>query len=106
MPYMISFQDKPAKGRSSVAEIPAEVKEEVEQAYEFLTANPDKEGYAVFDTKEEKTQYAAHVRGYCASREGGVLKFRILPSKNLPETHMRFSLTADLPENAERNAPK
>jgi hypothetical protein len=100
---MIKFQSKPRTGQSSLADIPQDVKDDVDEAYGYLTDHADQEGFAEFETEAERKRWIADVRGYCASREAGVLTFRILPSKNLPVTQVRFGLTANLPGNAAQN---
>jgi hypothetical protein len=85
---------------ASVTEIPAEVAEEIEGLFAHLTEHPDQEGYGEFDTAEERLTFVKQAKAYCEGREAGILKFRQLPSKNLPATVLRFSLKRDLEANA------
>lgn len=93
----------PKPGQTSAAEVSQEVKDDVDGLYAYLTENPKEEGRAEFDTLDERKSWIKQVRAYCPTREAGALKFRILPSKSLPITTMRFQLTADLPTNGSRN---
>lgn len=102
MGYKMTAVEKPKAGQSSVVEIRDDIKSDVEEMYAFLAANPNTEGNIVFDTVKELKADLRQIRAYCASREAGALKFRQLNSKHLPDTHVRFQITADLPENGAR----
>jgi hypothetical protein len=90
---------------SSGVEVSDEVVQEVEETYAFLTANPNQKAQAKFGSVNEKNSWLRQVRAYAAGREGGALKFRLLPDKAnaLPDTEIYFRLTADLPANGARN---
>ena len=109
MPRKIGHVPSPKPGQGATLTIPQEVKDEVDELYDFLRQNPTEEGYAEFEGVDEATavkelkEWTRQVRAYCLSREAGALKFRQLPSKHLPPTAIRFTITADIPANAERN---
>jgi hypothetical protein len=79
-------------GRSSSPDVPDEVKQDIEDTYAAMLANPGLEANVEFDTENEAKLWVRQVRSYCASREAGALKFRLLPSKHLDATMRRFSL--------------
>ena len=93
----------PKPGQGSSVEVSQETKDEIDGLYKHLTEHPDQEGFVEFDDAKEVAAWLREVRAYCATREAGALKFRQLPSKHLPDTQVRFKLTADLPENGARN---
>lgn len=88
-----------------MAEIPDDVKEEMEEAYAQL-AGHDGRIRAEFDTKDEATLYCRQAASYCSQRAAGVLKFRRSPTKGLPENVVDFTVKADLPANAEKKDSK
>lgn len=103
MAYKVTAVAKPTTaGQASAVEVPQEVKDDVDGIYAHLTAHPDQEGFAEFDTKAEKNTWMNQARVYCKSRAAGALTLRQLPSKHLPENQVRFAITADLPENGAR----
>ena len=104
MAVKITAVASPKPGQSATLEIPQEVKDDIDAIYAHLTANPGTEGFAEFDTADEVAPWLKFARAYSGTREAGALKFRQLPSKHLPDTQIRFSLTADLQANGERNA--
>lgn len=105
MSYTIKPVLSPTKGTASAAEVPAELKTEIEELYEYFTVNPGFEAHVVFAEDGEglsKAEFVRYTRTYAKTREAGALNFRILPSKGLPENELRFKLTADLPANGAR----
>ena len=112
MSVVITAVQSPKPGQASVTDIPQDVKDDIDQMYEHLNAHPGQEGYAKFTAEDGRTlqqetdRWVKFARAYAQSREAGALKFRQLPSKNLPEGEIRFSLTADVPANGERKGKK
>ena len=102
MSVKITAVASPKPGQSSTIEVPDSVKQDVDEIYAHLREHGDQEGFATFDTADEVAPWMRQVRAYVATREAGALKFRQLPSKHLPDTQIRFKLTADLPANGER----
>ena len=88
---------------NATIDIPASVKKDVEDALKELKANPGSELHLAFDTEDERLAWAKQARAYCNTRDKGALRFRVLPSKNLPVTEMRVNITDDLEKNGERN---
>lgn len=88
-----------------LAEIPEDVQQEMEEAYEQL-AGHDGRIRAEFDSKDEATLYCRQAASYCSQRPNGVLKFRRSPTKGLPENVVDFTVKADLPANAEKKSEK
>jgi hypothetical protein len=103
MAVKITAVASPKPGQGATLEVPQDVKDDIDAIYAHLTANPGTEGFAEFDTDEEVQPWLKFARAYATSREAGALKFRQLPSKHLPANQIRFSLTADLQANGERN---
>jgi hypothetical protein len=95
-------------GLGSTLEVPADVIEEIEGLFAYMTENPGHEGFVTFDDDEnlekDKALWLRQVRSYCATREAGALKFRQLPSKHLNKTEIRFSLARDIPKDGENHA--
>jgi len=91
-------------GQSSTLDIPDEVKNDVDATYDALRQDSNAEAFAEFETGDERKLWLKQVRSYVATRETGALKIRVLPSKHLPETQLRFKITADLPANGQREA--
>ncbi len=88
-----------------MADIPQDVRDEMEEAYEQLSGH-DGRIRATFDTEEEALLYCRQAASYCAQRESGVLKFRRSPTKGLPKNVVDFTVKADLPANADAKANK
>lgn len=88
---------------TATVEVPEDVKRDVENALKELKANPGTELHLAFDTEDERLLWAKQARSYCQTRAKGALRFRVLPSKNLPVTEMRVNITDDLEKNGERN---
>lgn len=87
-----------------LSEIPAEVKQEVEEAYKLLKDN-DGNLQVGYSTKAELAVYERQVRSYCAQRPaelGGPIRFRRSPVRGLPETHMAFRITDPTSEEEEK----
>lgn len=108
MAHKITPVLKPKPGQASVINVSDEVKEELEGFWDFLVENgiSDYEGYAEFDTTKEMNSWIRQARTYLNSREDEALKFRQLNSKGLPEGHLRFQITRDVPANGERKGNK
>jgi len=104
MAVKITAVASPKPGQGATLDIPQDVKDDIDAIYAHLRENPGTEGFAEFDSADEVNKWLAHVRAYVRTREAGALKFRQLPSKHLPDNQLRFSLTADLPENGARNS--
>jgi hypothetical protein len=102
MPYTIKTVVAPKPGQAALVEVPQEIRDEVDSLYAHFSEHPDQEGYAEFDTVDELRDWQRLAAAYCKHREAGALRLRKKPSKNLPDTHMRFQITADLEENGSR----
>ena len=74
-------------------DIPKDIRDEVEEMYAGLKANPAGRFRATFDTVEEMAIYTRHVTSYCTVRPNGAIRFRKSPSKGLPENVMDFKIT-------------
>lgn len=94
---------RPAATATATIDVPEEVKKEVEAAYALLLKNPGNEGHAGFETEEERLTWTRQARAYCQTRDKGALRFRQLPSKNLPDNELRFQISNDLEANGQRN---
>jgi hypothetical protein len=92
----------PKPGQGATLDVPQDVKDEIDQLFDHLMANPGQEGFAEFDDAKEKREWLRQVRSYAISREAGALKFRQLPSKHLPDNQVRFSLARDIPADGAR----
>lgn len=72
--------------------IPEEIRQEVEDVYEALKAQPGRM-QAKFKSAGEANAYIAQVQAYCAQRPAGPLRFRKSPTKGLPEGSFEFRIT-------------
>lgn len=88
----------------SLEDIPADIREEVEQAYAALKTNPDGRFRAAFDDEQELRQYVRYVTSYCEIRPEGQIRFRKSPTRKLPPNVMDFRITDLLTENEEKTA--
>lgn len=82
-------------------QIPADIREEVEQAYAAIKENPRSRVRAEFDEVAEAKQYLAYVIAYCNVRPAGAIRYRKSPTKGLPDTVVEFRIT-DVETEAER----
>lgn len=80
-------------------DIPQDVKDEVEEVYANLKANPNGRIRAEFDTPAELRVYVTQVTSYCELRPAGAIRFRKSPTKNLPQNVMDFRITDLKTEN-------
>lgn len=103
-PVFIPTQSNAAGGTLDIDEIPQEVKDEVEEIYAGLKANPAGRMRIEFDTVGELVLYANQVQSYCSQRPTGAIRFRRSPTKNLPDTAMDFRISDLLPEKEETPA--
>lgn len=94
---------RPAATANSTVDVPDEVKKEVEQIFAQLKKSPGTEAHLGWDTEDERLTWTRQARAYCSTREAGALRFRQLPSRNLPATEGRYQVTDDLEKNGERN---
>lgn len=76
----------------SLEEIPDEVKNDVEEAYELLKKQNGRLAVE-FPSVGELNLYMAHVKSYCELRPAGAIRFRKSPTKNLKPTQMEFRIT-------------
>lgn len=97
---------RPAATATSTVDVPESVKKEVEASYAELLKNPGSEAHAAFADEDERVTWTRQARAYCQTRDKGALRFRQLPSKNLPANEVRFQITADLEENGSRNGKR
>lgn len=97
---------RPAATATSTVDIPEDVKKEVEAMFKGLNENPGSEAHVKFDSEDERLTWTRQARAYCQTRKDGALRFRQLPSKNLPANEGRFNITNDLEANGERNGKR
>lgn len=100
MPTKITV--RPSATAQASVEVSAEVAKEVEALYAQLLKNPGHEAHIAFKDEDERLSWTRQARQYCTTRPNGALRFRQLPSKNLPENEGRFQITADLEVNGAR----
>jgi hypothetical protein len=93
---------RPSATATSTIDVSEEVKKDVETAYKSLKANPNSELHIAFADEKERLSWTAQARAYCNTRANGALRFRQLPSKNLPDNEGRYNITDDLEKNGER----
>jgi len=77
----------------NIDDIPQNVKDEVEEIYAALKANPNGRMRAEFDNTAELRVYVAQVTSYCEQRPAGAIRFRKSPIKKLPDHIMEFRIT-------------
>lgn len=106
MAHKVTAVLSPKPGQAAAVEVPQEIRDEIDGLYDHLREHTDQEGFVEFDSADEKAEWVKQVRAYCATREAGALKYRQLPSKTLPETQLRFKLTADLETNGQNASGK
>lgn len=94
---------RPSATATSTVNVSESTKAEVEQIFAELKKNPNHETHLKFDTETERVQWTREARAYAATRAKGALRFRVLPSTNLPANEMRLNITDDLEANGERN---
>jgi hypothetical protein len=99
----IKITVRPSATATATVDIKESTKKEVEEVFTQLKANPGSEAHIKFDTEDERLQWTKEARAYAQTRRAGALRFRALPSKNLPDNELRFNLTDDLEKNGERN---
>lgn len=97
---------RPTANAQASVEVTPEVAKEVEALYAQLLKNPNSEAHITFDTEDERLSWTKQARAYCTSRPNGALRFRQLPSKNLPVTEGRYQITNDLEANGARNGKR
>jgi hypothetical protein len=97
---------RPAAGSATVIDVPQSVKNDVEETFKSLTTNPGTEAHLSFKDEDERLVWTKQARHYCSTRPAGALRFRQLPSKNLPANEMRLQITADLEANGNRAGRK
>lgn len=93
---------RPSATAAPTIDIKPETIAEVEAAYAELLKNPGSELHLAFEDEDERLSWSRQARAYCMTRPEGALRFRQLPSKNLPVNEMRVQITADLEENGAR----
>lgn len=78
-------------------DIPQDVRDECEEVYAALKANPAGRIHATFDTPDELNQFVTQVNSYCALRmvdgKPAPIRFRRSPTKNMPKNEMDFKIT-------------
>jgi hypothetical protein len=94
---------RPAATATSTVNVTEEVKREVEALFKQLTDNPNSEAHIAFADEKERLDWTRQARAYCQTRKAGALRFRQLPSKNLPDNEGRYNITNDLEANGERS---
>ena len=87
-------QAKPASASDAIdlADIPEEIKSEVEQVYEALKTNPGR-FHVEFQDVATLNKYVAQVQAYCAQRPAGAIRFRRSPVKGQKANVMDFRIT-------------
>lgn len=96
----VSFVEKPREGSGHTLQVPAEIADDMETAWKHLSENPEKEGFLQEDDKAALDKYIRLARVYLATRDGGPVILRRLPSKHLPEGQCRFTLTAGIDDES------
>jgi hypothetical protein len=78
-------------------EIPQDVRDEVEEVYAFLKANPNgRMRTPEFPSKQAALAWQAMAVAYCKVRPAGEIRFRKSPTRGLKDTVIDFRIT-DLP---------
>lgn len=94
---------------TALEDIPDDIKAYVEDVYERQRKNPGRER-AEYDTVDELKREFKLMADYAAQRQvngkAAALKIRRSPTRDLADTVMDFRVTADLPENGQKNAQK
>jgi hypothetical protein len=102
-------QNAPSNGLIPLDMIPDDVKADVENAWTELSKTNGRM-HVTFDSPDEAKTWLRQAASYCGQRPNEILKFRVSPTRNLPENEKDFRITRNLPdngkENAERNAAK
>jgi hypothetical protein len=93
---------RPAATATSTVNVRESTKKEVEDTFAMLLKNPGSEAHVAFESEDERLKWTREARAYCATRQNGALRFRVLPSKNLPVNELRFNVTNDLEANGAR----
>jgi hypothetical protein len=93
---------RPAATATATVNVRESTKKEVEDLFAELVKNPQSEAHLAFESEDERLKWTREARAYCATRKNGALRFRVLPSKNLPVTEMRVNITNDLEANGAR----
>jgi hypothetical protein len=106
MPINMTFipANQPA-GLLALEDIPEDVKDAVDEAYEAIRSN-DGRLRVEFPTKEEAQMFCRQAASYATQRPEGALKFRKSPTRKLPDNMVDFRITADLEAQGEANAQK
>lgn len=76
-------------------ELPQNIKNDVEAAYEALKANPQGRFHVSFKDAAEAGQFEAQVKSYCAQVEPPY-RYRKSPVKNQPPNEIDFRITDPL----------
>jgi hypothetical protein len=88
----------------AMVEVPADVAEELEGAYQVLREKGG-EIKVEFPTVEELNTFTSQAR-YWADSHTPTLKFRQLPSKKLPDNVIRFRISLDTESKDEKATEK
>lgn len=98
-----------------LASIPQDVKDDLEEAYEALKANPSGRFNVVFGDKKEAHQFETWAKSYCAQRTivdpaGDVveapIRFRKSPTKGLPANQIDFRISDIVADEVETEESK
>jgi hypothetical protein len=100
MPVKITV--RPTATATATVEVTEQTKQEVEQIFSQLTEHPGSEAHLQFKDEAERLSWTKQARAYCQTRAKGALRFRQLPSNNLPDNEGRYQITNDLEKNGER----
>lgn len=93
---------RPAATATSTVDVKESTKKEIEDLFKSLKDNPNSEAHIAFADEKERLNWTREARAYCQTRKAGALRFRQLPSKNLPDNEGRYNITDDLEANGER----
>lgn len=91
-------QTTTASSGLTVEEIPQDVRDDVEQVYAALKANPNGRMRVEFADKTEALRWIAVATAYCKIRPAGAIRFRRSPTRGLAENVVDFRIT-DIPKD-------
>lgn len=93
MALVISETSSFGPAEMDLADVPQDVRDDVEDAYKICKANPTGRIRGVFETKTELNQFYAQATAYCAQRPAGAIRIRKSPTKGLTDNVMDFKVT-------------
>jgi hypothetical protein len=88
-----------ALGSLSLEDIQQDVREDVEEAYAYLSDKPTQRLRAAFADKTAAAVWLAQANVYCRVRPAGEIRIRKSPTRNLPDGTIDFRVADLLPDN-------